>query len=52
MTLKHHGNIRYVIYCLAMLVDGDWHVRFMKDERDIISKGNFKVATLTHIWVE
>ena len=35
-----------------MLVDVDWYVRFMKVVRIIIIKGNFKVATLTHIWVE
>ena len=35
-----------------MLVDRDWYVRFMKVARVIITKGKFKVATSTHIWVE
>ena len=39
-------------YCLAMLVDGDWYVRFMQVMREIIIKGNFMVKTLAHIWVE
>ena len=52
MTFDHPGNFRYVIYCLAMLVDGDWYVRFMQVMREKIIKGNFKVATLTQLWVE
>ena len=35
-----------------MLLDVDWYVRFMQVMREIIIKGKFKVATLTHIWVE
>ena len=37
---------------LSLLVDGDWYVRFMQVVREIIIKGKFKVATLTHIWVD
>ena len=30
----HPGNIHYVIYCLAMLIDGDWYVWYMQVARD------------------
>ena len=41
-----------LINCLAMLIDMDWYVRFMKVARVIITKGIVKVATLIHIWVD
>ena len=38
-------------YCHAMLVDMDWVSVSMTDARLLIN-GLFKVATLTHIWVD
>ena len=41
-----------LIYCLAMLVDGDWIVIYTwKFESDFIMD-NIKVATLIYIWVD
>jgi hypothetical protein len=35
-----------------MLIEGDWYVRIMKVMSDIKIKGNPKMATLIHIWVD
>ena len=41
-----------LIYCLAMLVDGDWiMIRTWKFESYLIME-NIKVATLIYIWVD
>ena len=40
-----------LLYCLAMLVDGDWYVRIMQVVTDT-NQGKLKVATLIQIWVD
>ena len=41
------------LYCYAMLVDVVWFERIHdRCERLLCTKGLFKVATLTHIWVD
>ena len=37
----NQGGIRFVTYCLAMIVDVDWYVRFMKVVSVITTKGMF-----------
>ena len=48
----HPGNIHYVIYCLAMLVDGDWIMIHTSNLIVILIMVQLKVATLIHIWVD
>ena len=41
-----------LIYCLAMLVDGDWIVIHTWKLRVILIMDNIKVATLIYIWLD
>ena len=41
-----------LIYCLAMLVDGDWIVIYTWKFKSYLIMDNIKVATLIHIWVD
>ena len=41
-----------LIYCLAMLVDGDWIVIHTWKFESYLIMDNIKVATLIYIWVD
>ena len=49
--IKPLGVTSKFAYCHAMLVDVDWVSVSMKDVR-LLFNVLFKVATLTHIWVD